>query len=54
MTLALCYPAPLVNLGGFSMSLLIVQMLQIIMFGMGTSMRGPKARRFRDWNDTPA
>jgi BASS family bile acid:Na+ symporter len=38
VTLALCYPAPLVNLRGFSMSLLIVPLLQIIMFGMGTAM----------------
>jgi BASS family bile acid:Na+ symporter len=38
VTFVMCYPAPFVTLGGFSMSLLIVPLLQIIMFGMGTAM----------------
>ena len=36
--LAMNYPAPFVSLGGFRMSTLIVPLLQIIMFGMGTAM----------------
>ena len=38
VTFVMCYPAPFVNLGGFAMSALIVPLLQIIMFGMGTAM----------------
>jgi bile acid:Na+ symporter, BASS family len=38
VSLAMSYPAPLVSLGGFGMSALIVPLLQIIMFGMGTAM----------------
>jgi len=38
VTFVMCYPAPFVTLGGFSMSTLIVPLLQIIMFGMGTAM----------------
>lgn len=38
VSLSMNYPDPLVNLGGFSMSRLIVPLLQIIMFGMGTAM----------------
>jgi BASS family bile acid:Na+ symporter len=40
VTLALCYPAPLVSWGTFKLSVLIVPLLQIIMFGMGAAM-GP-------------
>jgi len=35
---AMFYPSVWVNLGGFEMKLLIVPLLQIIMFGMGTTM----------------
>ena len=35
---AMFYPGGWVNLGGFEMKLLIVPLLQIIMFGMGTTM----------------
>ena len=35
---AMFYPGVWVNLGGFEMKLLIVPLLQIIMFGMGTTM----------------
>ena len=38
VTLALCYPAPFVEFGGYQMSALIVPLLQLIMFGMGTAM----------------
>jgi bile acid:Na+ symporter, BASS family len=38
VSLAMNFPAPFVNLGGFKMSALIVPLLQIIMFGMGTTM----------------
>ena len=38
VTFVMCYPARFVTLGGFSMSTLIVPLLQIIMFGMGTAM----------------
>lgn len=38
VTFAMCWPAPLVRLGGFQLSALIVPLLQIIMFGMGTAM----------------
>ena len=38
VSFAMNYPAPLVNVGGFAMSALIVPLLQIIMFGMGTAM----------------
>jgi BASS family bile acid:Na+ symporter len=52
VSFAMCYPAPLVNWGEFELSTLIVPLLQIIMFGMGTAMsardfvgvaRAPKA-----------
>lgn len=35
---ALCYPGPLVSIGDFRLSALIVPLLQIIMFGMGVSL----------------
>lgn len=38
VSLAMVYPDPFVSLMGFSMSELIVPLLQIIMFGMGTAM----------------
>jgi BASS family bile acid:Na+ symporter len=38
VTLALCYPAPLVSWGTFKLSALIVPLLQVIMFGMGAAM----------------
>jgi BASS family bile acid:Na+ symporter len=38
VSLAMTYPAPFVSWGGFKMSTLIVPLLQIIMFGMGTAM----------------
>jgi bile acid:Na+ symporter, BASS family len=38
VTLTMCYPAPFVSWGGFELSVLIVPLLQIIMFGMGTAM----------------
>ena len=38
VTFAMCFPAPLVAWGDFKLSLLIVPLLQIIMFGMGTVM----------------
>lgn len=38
VSFALCYPAPFVSWGRFSLSALIVPLLQIIMFGMGTAM----------------
>jgi BASS family bile acid:Na+ symporter len=52
VSFAMCYPAPLVSWGEFELSALIVPLLQIIMFGMGTAMsagdfvgvaRAPKA-----------
>lgn len=52
VTFAMCFPAPLVSWGGFNLSGLITPLLQIIMFGMGTTMsaadfagvvRAPKA-----------
>jgi len=52
VSLAMNYPAPFVRWGGFGMDALIVPLLQIIMFGMGTAMsaadfvgvvRAPKA-----------
>jgi len=39
VTFAMCFPAPLVSWGGFKLSLLIVPLLQIIMFGMGALMK---------------
>ena len=38
VVVSLYYPEPFVSIGGFKMSLLIVPLLQLIMFGMGTSM----------------
>ncbi len=38
VTLAMCYPTPMVAWGDFKLSKLIVPLLQIIMFGMGTVM----------------
>jgi BASS family bile acid:Na+ symporter len=38
VSFAMCWPAPLVSLGGFQLSALIVPLLQVIMFGMGTAM----------------
>ena len=38
VTFAMCYPAPFVAWGDFKLSALIVPLLQIIMFGMGTAM----------------
>jgi bile acid:Na+ symporter, BASS family len=38
VSLAMCYPAPLVSWGEFRLNTLIVPLLQIIMFGMGTAM----------------
>ncbi len=38
VTLAMCFPAPMVAWGDFKFSKLIVPLLQIIMFGMGTVM----------------
>jgi BASS family bile acid:Na+ symporter len=38
VTFAMCYPAPLVSWGSYQLSALIVPLLQIIMFGMGTAM----------------
>src|SRR5690606_31460441 len=38
VTFAMCWPAPLVRWGEFELSTLIVPLLQIIMFGMGTAM----------------
>lgn len=38
VTLAMCFPAPMVAWGDFKLSTLIVPLLQIIMFGMGTVM----------------
>jgi BASS family bile acid:Na+ symporter len=38
VSFAMCYPAPLVRWGEFQLSSLIVPLLQIIMFGMGTAM----------------
>jgi bile acid:Na+ symporter, BASS family len=38
VTLAMCFPAPFVAWGDFQLSRLIVPLLQIIMFGMGTVM----------------
>jgi bile acid:Na+ symporter, BASS family len=38
VTLAMCFPAPFVSWGEFKLSVLIVPLLQIIMFGMGTVM----------------
>lgn len=35
---AMFYPAPFTELGGFELSILIVPLIQIIMFGMGTSL----------------
>jgi len=52
VTLAMNYPAPFVSIGDYQMNGLIVPLLQIIMFGMGTAMsasdfvgvvRSPKA-----------
>ncbi|MDP5169926.1 MAG: bile acid:sodium symporter family protein [Bacteroidia bacterium] len=36
--LSLTFPAPFIEIGGFQMKLLIVPLLQLIMFGMGTAM----------------
>ena len=38
VTFAMCWPAPLVSWGEFELGTLIVPLLQIIMFGMGTAM----------------
>lgn len=38
ITTALCYPAPFVEWRGFRLSALIIPLLQLIMFGMGTEM----------------
>ena len=38
VSLAMNYPAPLVSWGDFRLSTLIVPLMQVIMFGMGTSM----------------
>jgi BASS family bile acid:Na+ symporter len=38
VSFAMCWPAPLVSWGEFQLSALIVPLLQIIMFGMGTAM----------------
>ncbi len=38
VTLAMMYPGYFIKLGGFEMKLLIVPLLQIIMFGMGSQM----------------
>jgi BASS family bile acid:Na+ symporter len=38
VSFAMCWPAPLVSLSDFQLSTLIVPLLQIIMFGMGTAM----------------
>ena len=38
VTLALYYPAPLTEINGFKLITLITPLIQIIMFGMGTSM----------------
>lgn len=38
VAISLAFPAPFVELGGFQMTLLIIPLLQIIMFGMGTAM----------------
>lgn len=38
VSLAMCYPKPLVAWGDFQLSALIVPLLQVIMFGMGTAM----------------
>ena len=38
VSFAMCWPAPLVSWGQFQLSALIVPLLQIIMFGMGTAM----------------
>jgi BASS family bile acid:Na+ symporter len=38
VSFAMCWPAPLVSWGKFQLSALIVPLLQIIMFGMGTAM----------------
>ncbi len=35
---AMFYPAPFTEIGGFELSVLIVPLIQIIMFGMGTSL----------------
>lgn len=40
VTLALYYPAPLTQVGDFKLMSLITPLIQIIMFGMGTSMSG--------------
>ncbi len=38
VTFALCYPAPLVSIGDYRLSTLIVPLLQLIMFGMGAAL----------------
>jgi BASS family bile acid:Na+ symporter len=38
VSFAMCWPAPLVAWGDFQLSALIVPLLQLIMFGMGTAM----------------
>ena len=38
VSFAMCWPAPLVSWGEFRLSALIVPLLQVIMFGMGTAM----------------
>lgn len=38
VTFAMCFPAPLVAWGDFRLATLIVPLLQLIMFGMGTAM----------------
>ena len=38
VTTAMFYPAPFVQINGFKLAVLITPLLQLIMFGMGTSM----------------
>ncbi|HUQ65950.1 MAG TPA: hypothetical protein VM101_07335, partial [Flavitalea sp.] len=38
VTTAIYYPAPFIEINGFKLSKLITPLLQLIMFGMGTSM----------------
>ena len=38
VTASLYYPAPFIEIGGFQMKSLMIPLLQIIMFGMGTAM----------------
>ena len=38
VSISMYFPAPFIELGGVQMKVLIVPLLQIIMFGMGTAM----------------